>query len=226
MKIKLDANGNAVLSDGMPVYVDDKGRETAVDVPALMTSAREHKRAATDRERELADLAAKLDAATKGGANDAERVKAAYEAQLAELKAKAEAAEASRAKALKNAALAGSKFLAERVTVPAEMIAATYGDHIAVDGDNVVVRDASGQVLHSRSNPLKPASLDEGLELLITQSPYADRILRGTQKPGSGTPPNGGGGSGAGLRLTRQQFDGMNAKERAAAMQSGAQLID
>jgi len=26
--------------------------------------------------------------------------------------------------------------------------------------------------------------------------------------------------------LTRQQFDGMNAKERAAAMQSGAQLIE
>lgn len=106
------------------------------------------------------------------------------------------------------------------------MIAAAYRDHIAVDGDKVVVRDARGQVLHSRANPLAPASLDEGLELLITQSPDADRILRGTQLPGSGTPPSGGGGAGAGLRLTRQQFDGMNAKERAAAMQSGAQLIE
>lgn len=225
MKIKLDDKGAPVLENGLPVYVDDKGREIAVDVGALMVSAGEHKRAARERERELSEALSKLESASKGGANDAERIKAAYETQLSEWKGKAEAAEASRAKALVDAALAGSKFLAERVAVPSRMIAAAYRDHIAVDGDKVVVRDARGQVLHSRANPLAPASLDEGLELLITQSPDADRILRGTQLPGSGAAANSGGAAG-GVRLTRQQFDGMAPKERAAAFASGATLIE
>ena len=224
MKLKLDDKGAPVLENGLPVYVDDKGRETAVDVGALMTSAGEHKRAARERERELAETLAKLDAASKGGTADAERIKAAYEAQLGEWKTKAEQAEAKRAKALVDAALAGSRFLAERVAVPPTILAAAYRDRIGVDGDRVVVRDERGQVIHSRKNPLEPADVDEGLEQLITQSPDADRILRSAQKPGSGaTPSNGGTGA---VRITRQQFEAMTPKERAATMQSGAQLID
>src|SRR5690554_4614178 len=52
MKLKLDANGNVVLKDGMPVYVNDKGDEVAVDVPhlfakipALQKEAKEHREA-------------------------------------------------------------------------------------------------------------------------------------------------------------------------------------
>lgn len=226
MKIKLDDKGNAVLSGGMPVFVDDDGRETAVDVAALMTSAKEHKSAARQRERELAEATAKLEAASKGGANDAERIKAAYEAQLAELKGKAEAAEAARAKALVDAALKGSVFLEKRVHESAQpLVAPAYRHHLAVDGERIVVKDQRGQVILSRANPLEPASVDEGLELLISQSPHADRILRGTQLPGSGAAASGGGAAG-GLRLTRQQFDAMTPKERAASMQSGAQITD
>ncbi len=223
MKIKLDDKGAPVLENGLPVYVDDKGREIAVDVGALMTSAGEHKRAARERERELSEALAKLEQASKGGANDAERIKAAYETKLAELQGKAEAAEAARAKALKNAALAGSKFLAERVTVPARMIAAAYGDHIAVDGDRVVVRDARGQILHSRSNPLEPASLDEGLELLITQSPDADRILRGTQLPGSGASATPTAPAGA-KTMSGAEFRALDPAAQLAAAKAGVRI--
>lgn len=223
MKIKLDDKGAPVLENGLPVYVDDKGREIAVDVAALMTSAREHKRTASERERELEAARQQLEAASKGGANDAERIKAAYEAQLAELKGKAEAAEAARAKALVDAALAGSKFLAERVAVPSRMIAAAYRDHIAVDGDKVVVRDARGQVLHSRANPLAPASLDEGLELLITQSPDADRILRGTQLPGSGAPATPAAPAGP-KTMSGAEFRALDPASQLAAAKAGVRI--
>lgn len=223
MKLKTDESGAPVLENGLPVFVDDKGRETAVDVGALLTSAREHKRAAAERERELAETLAKLDAASKGGTADAERIKAAYEAQLAELKGKAEAAEASRAKALVDAALAGSKFLADRVAVPSRMIAAAYRDHIAVDGDKVVVRDANGQVLHSRANPLAPASLDEGLELLITQSPDADRILRGTQLPGSGASATPTAPAGA-KTMSGAEFRALDPAQQLAAAKAGVRI--
>ncbi len=224
MKIKVDANGNAVLSGGMPVYVDDKGRETVVDVPALMTSAREHKRAATDRERELADLAAKLDVATKGSSADAERIKAAYEAQLGELKAKAEAAEAKRATAMIDAALKGSRFVQEGVAESAQpLIAPAYRPYLAIDGDRVVVRDAKGNVLHSRKNPLEPADIDEGLELLIRQSPDADRILRGTQKPGSGASATPTAPAGA-KTMSGAEFRALDPAQQLAAAKAGVRI--
>jgi hypothetical protein len=36
MKLKLDASGNAVLQDGLPVYVHDDGKEIPFDAPAAM----------------------------------------------------------------------------------------------------------------------------------------------------------------------------------------------
>lgn len=36
MKLKLDANGNAVLQDGKPVYILDDGREVAHDAAATV----------------------------------------------------------------------------------------------------------------------------------------------------------------------------------------------
>lgn len=223
MKIKLDDKGAPVLENGLPVYVDDKGRETAVDVGALMTSAREHKRAAAERERELAETLAKLDAASKGSSADAERIKAAYESQLGEWKTKAEQAEAKRAKALVDAALAGSRFLAERVAVPPTILAAAYRDRIGVDGDRVVVRDDRGQVIHSRKNPLEPADVDEGLELLITQSPDADRILRGTQLPGSGASATPTAPAGA-KTMSGAEFRALDPAQQLAAAKAGVRI--
>lgn len=223
MKLKLDESGAPVLENGQPVYVDDKGRETAVDVAALLVSAREHKRAASDRERELAETRAKLDEASKGSSADAERIKAAYEAQLGEWKTKAEQAEAKRSKALVDAALAGSRFLAERVAVPPTILAAAYRDRIGVDGDRVVVRDDRGQVIHSRKNPLEPADVDEGLEQLITQSPDADRILRGTQKPGSGASATPTAPAGA-KTMSGAEFRALDPASQLAAAKAGVRI--
>ena len=37
MKLKLDANGNVVVENGMPVYIDDDGKEIPFDAVAAMT---------------------------------------------------------------------------------------------------------------------------------------------------------------------------------------------
>jgi hypothetical protein len=224
MKLKLDDKGAPVLENGLPVYVDDQGRETAVDVGALMTSAGEHKRAARERERELAETLAKLDAASKGGTADAERIKAAYEAQLGEWKTKAEQAEAERASALIDIALTGSEFVAKRVHESSRpLVPLAYRNHLAVDGKRVVVKDEKGQVIHSRSNPLEPASVDEGLEQIISRSPFADRILLGTQKPGSGTSATPAPPTGA-KTMSGAEFRALDPAAQLAAAKAGVRI--
>jgi hypothetical protein len=37
MKLKLDANGNVVVENGMPVYIHDDGKEIPFDAVAAMT---------------------------------------------------------------------------------------------------------------------------------------------------------------------------------------------
>ncbi len=224
MKLKTDEAGAPVLENGLPVYVDDKGRETSVDVGALLTSAREHKRAASDRERELAETRAKLDEASKGSSADAERIKAAYEAQLGEWKTKAEQAEAERASALIDIALTGSEFVATRVHEASRpLVPLAYRHHLAVDGKRVVVKDAKDQVILSRSNPLEPAKVDEGLEQVISQSPFADRILLGTQKPGSGASATPTSPSGA-KTMSGAEFRALDPAQQLAAAKAGVRI--
>ena len=41
MKLKLDANGNVVVENGMPVYIHDDGKEIPFDAVAAMTKITE-----------------------------------------------------------------------------------------------------------------------------------------------------------------------------------------
>jgi hypothetical protein len=52
MKLKLDAEGHAVLQDGKPVYVHDDGKELSFDAPATVsTISRLNGEAKSHRER-------------------------------------------------------------------------------------------------------------------------------------------------------------------------------
>ncbi len=61
MKLLLDANGNVVVRNGKPVYVDDGGKEIEFDAPATVgTIARLNRESQTHREgKEAAELALK-----------------------------------------------------------------------------------------------------------------------------------------------------------------------
>ena len=64
MKLKLDANGNVVVENGMPVYVHDDGKEIPFDAAAAMTKitslngeAKTHREAKEAAEASLAKFA-------------------------------------------------------------------------------------------------------------------------------------------------------------------------
>jgi hypothetical protein len=112
-------------------------------------------------------------------------------------------------------AFARSKFIADKIAVPADLIQATFGKHFELKDGAIVAKDASGNPIYSDANPGKPADFEEALSKLINQYPQKDAILKGSQHqgggaqpPGGGNPPAGGGGG---------NFAGSN-KERHAAV--------
>lgn len=60
MKLKLDENGNAVLQEGVPVWVDDNGTELAYDVSKLLSKLSAVNAESAGRRKELDDLNAKF----------------------------------------------------------------------------------------------------------------------------------------------------------------------
>jgi hypothetical protein len=250
MKLLLDDAGNAVVRDGHPVYVHDDGKEAPFDAAAAMQAIRERNREAKAHRERAQELESRLtafdgiepDAARKAldtlgnveagklvEAGKVEQLKAdisrSYEAKLAEATRKASDIEQRYVSEMVGGAFARSKFLADRTVLPPDLAQAAFGQAFRVEDGAIRAYDREGNAIMSRAKPGAYADFDEAIETLVDQYPRKDQILRADQRPGSGAPA-GSGGSGAGQRLTRQQFDAMAPKERAAAMQSGAQLID
>lgn len=56
MKLKLEENGNIVVEDGKPVFVDEDGKDVVVDVPQLFTKIKELNGESKQRRLEIGDF--------------------------------------------------------------------------------------------------------------------------------------------------------------------------
>lgn len=116
---------------------------------------------------------------------------------------------------------AGSKFISEKIGVPVDMIQAAFGKHFSVEDGKLIARDASGNVIPSKSNFGDNASFDEAIETLVDAYPYRDHILKGHNGGGSGQR----GGAAGSKDLTRSQFDKMPQAERTAKLNEGYKVV-
>lgn len=250
MKLKLDDQGNAVLMDGMPVYVHDDGKEAPFDAAATAATIkarnaeakanRERAEAAegklkafdgiddADAARAALDTIAKLD---QRKLIDAGQVDSAVAAALKPVQAKLQA-EADRAQALEKqlhgeivgGSFARSKFITDRLAIPADMVQSAFGSRFQVAEGKLKAVDVDGNPIYSRKNPGVAAEFDEALEILIDAYPYKDEILKADNRSGSGAPSNG---RGAGAKtMSQTQFLALSPKDRAATMASGTQLTE
>jgi hypothetical protein len=119
----------------------------------------------------------------------------------------------------------GSKFISDKLAVPAPMVKATFGQNFKVEGDSLVGYDGNGGKIYSRERPGEVASFEEALGLLVEASPFRDSILKGSGASGGGA-PGSGGGSGGSKTMTRTQFDAMDAGKKAAFFKGGGKLSD
>lgn len=237
----------------LPVFVHADGKEAAFDGDStIATIGRLNGEAKTHREgKEAAEQALKpfkdagiLDAAAAKKAIDT--VKGLDEKKLVDAGARdqaiAEAVKSVRAEydpivkerdtfktELYNEKIGGafarSKFIAEKIAVPADMVQATFGGRFKVENGKTIATDANGQPIFSRTRHGEHADFEEALAIMVDGYAYKDSILKGSGASGGGA---SGGNSGAGGKktITRSAFEQLDPMARAAAVKEGSTITD
>lgn len=251
MKLKLDENGHVVVSDGKPVYVHDDGKEVAFDaVGTVATINRLNSEAKTHRERaegaekvlkgfdgindaeaarKALDIVKNLDAKKLVDAGEVEKVKTeaikALEEKYAPIVAERDSLKNEIVSEKVGGSFSRSKFIAEKMSIPADLAQARFGEAFKVEDGKVVAYDKAGNKLFSRSNPGELAGFDEAFEIIVEQYPYRDQILKSTGATGSGA--HGGGASGGGSKnISRNAFESLAPAEQMAHLKGGGAISD
>lgn len=122
---------------------------------------------------------------------------------------------------------ARSKFIADKVAIPADMVQAAFGRHFGIEGGKIVAKDANGNQLFSRTRHGEPADFDEALELLVEAYPHKGSILKGSNASGGGASSSGGGGGSGKTKISREQFQALSpAEQRAKATDKNVEIVD
>lgn len=121
-----------------------------------------------------------------------------------------------------------SKFIADRLAVPVDIVQARFGSSFEVGDDGrIAAKGPDGNPVYSRAKPGEVADFDEALEIMVDSYPYRDHILKGTGASGGGA--NGSRTGADGKRtVTRAAFDAMDPAEQssvASAAAKGAAVI-
>lgn len=255
MPFKFDANGAIVLQEvngqKLPVFVHADGKEVAFDgdstistISRLNGEAKGHRERAEAAETTLKGFEGISDPAAARKAM--ETVKNLDDKKLVDAgeveRIRAEAIKSVRGEfepivqerdTLKNelygekigGAFARSKFISDKVAIPADFVQATFGKHFAVDGGKVIAKDANGQPMFSRTRHGEPADFEEALEILVDSHPHKNSILKGSGASGSGAGGNSAG-SGGQRTMARAQFESLDPAGRSAAIKGGATITD
>jgi hypothetical protein len=250
MPFKYDAAGAIVIQDvngqKLPVYVHADGKEAPFDgdgtvstISRLNAEAKGHRERAEKAEGTLKTFEGITDPAAAIKALNT--VKNLNDKQLVDAgeveKVKAETIKSVKAEyepvvkerdTLKNdlynekigGAFARSKFIAEKLAIPADMAQAAFGGRFKVDGGKIVATDANGQPIFSRTRHGEPADFEESLEIMVDSYPHKASILKGSGASGSGAAASGQhGGKKA---YTRTQFNALAPEaQRSIAQEVG-----
>jgi hypothetical protein len=120
---------------------------------------------------------------------------------------------------------ARSKFIAEKLAIPADLVQARFGDSFRLEGDEIVAYDKAGNKIFSRTNPGNVASFEEAMEIIVDGYPYKESILKGSGASGGGA-GGAGGGAGGKKTLNRAAFESLAPAAQAAHFKSGGLLVD
>lgn len=248
--VTVDGKTYAEVSDGKPLYLDGD-KEIAFDAPGTVATisrlngeAKGHRERAEVAETKLktfegiTDPAAAIKALTTiknlddkqlVAAGDVEKVKAeaikAVEEKYKPIVDKADKLERELHGEKIGGAFARSKFISDKIAVPADIVQARFGSQFKLEDGKVVAFDQSGNKLFSRAKPGEVADFEEALEMLVDQYPYKDAILKGANQSGGGSKP-GNGNKGGAKTITREAFEALNPIERSSKMKEGFTITE
>lgn len=255
--IEIDGKVLAEVQDGKPVYVYDDGNVSPFDAAHAVSaikarnaeakSLREAKEALESRfktfdgldpekARKAIETFEALDAKKLIDAGEVEKVrneaKIGYERKIEELYRPLEA-ERNQLKAQLygerlSTHFSRSKYIAEKVETPLDLIQARFGPNFTFDeSGKIVAKSLDGSPLYSRANPSEPPDFEEAIEMLINAHPDRDRMLKGTGAAGGGA---GGYKGGGGRQITRAQLAALDPAAKmataAAAKEGKIEIVD
>lgn len=204
-------DGSVKLENGVPVYVDDTGKEQAYDpnrAQATITKLN-HESASRRTDLEKANDSLKLydgidaneartaiDAVKNMGNLEGEDLVKARIQQIEDdarkkneqLNAELQASKQQINQMAVNSNFANSAFAKDRMAMPVSAITATFGPNFSIEEGRTVAKDVNGQIIMTKDStaaPGTPAPFDEALETLVTSHPEGKQMLKGG-KPGSG----------------------------------------
>lgn len=245
MKLKLDENGHAVLADGKVVYVDDAEKEFQFDGAHLYNRVREltnentkHRERAesaetklkafdgfdTEAARKALETVKSLDQSKLIEAGKVEEIKAAVIKSMEEKFAPVVQERDRLVSVLHSEKIGGefarSKFITEKLAIPADMVQAAFGRYFELKDDKLVAKDANGNPIYSDTKVGELAGFDEALQKIVETYPHRDSILKANGNSGGGAA--GVNGAGSTRVITRKQFDAMpSAEQQKHAMAAG-----
>lgn len=97
-------------------------------------------------------------------------------------------------------AFTGSKFVNEKMSIPADMVVSHFGARFKIEDGKIVGYHPTGDKVFSRSKPGDPAEFEEALELLVDAYPNKEHILKGSGQSGGGIKQPKEGKADAGFR--------------------------
>lgn len=255
--IDVNGTTYAEVQDGKPVYEADDGKLVAFDaahtnatIKRLNAEAKTHREAKEaaeaklqafagiddpDRARKAMETLRNLDDKKLIDAGEVEKVRRdaeerynqKYAAEYEPVKAERDNLRSQLHAERLSTAFGRSKYIAEKLAVPVDIVQARFGAHFTVGDDGKIhAKGADGNPIYSRPNPGEEAGFDEALEHLVEAYPYRDSILKGSGASGGGA---GGSRSGDGGKrtITRSQFASMSPADQAAyARDKGVSIVD
>lgn len=254
MPFKTDANGVIVTQEvngqKLPVFVHADGKEAPFDGDATISTisrlngeAKGHRERAEKAEGTLKTFEGITDptAAIKAlntvknlddkklvDAGEVERVKAeaikSVQAQFEPIVKERDTLQSQLYNEKIGGAFARSKFISEKVAIPADMVQAAFGTRFKIVEGKTVATDSNGQPIFSRTRHGEPADFEEALEILVDQYPNKAAILKGSGASGSGA-SGGGNGTGGKKTLSRDAFSKLDPAAQAAAAKDANTLI-
>jgi hypothetical protein len=240
----------AVVQDGKPVYTKDTGEKIAFDVvqtvgniSRLNGEAKGHRERAEAAEGKLRSFEGITDAAAalkaietvksldgkklmEAGEFDkalAERVKG-YDAKLAEKDTSIAQLQKQFHDEKIGGAFSRSKFIAEKMDIPADMVQSYFGQNFKLENGNIVAYGSDGNPIYSDASPANHASFDEALTKMVNSYAFKDNILKGRGQTGAGTQTSAGGQNGAKV-MTMAQFATLSPADKISTAKTH-QIVD
>lgn len=112
-------------------------------------------------------------------------------------------------------AFQGSKFITEKLAIPADIAQKVFGDRFKVNNGKLVPTDANGNPIFSATRHGEHADFEEAIQVIVNTYPNKEMILKGSGANGGGAGGNGGG-TGGKQTLTRAAFNALSPAEQAA----------